>query len=200
MSSGGSGKPLPPRAGGSGFIRPPKRVFAYIGLGANLGDARAVLEAATRDIADLPRVQSIERSPLYRSAPVDADGPDFINAVIKAETTLEAEDLLRALHGIENRYGRERPYQNAPRTLDLDLLLHGNELRETAFLTLPHPRMHQRAFVLQPLHDLEPDLWLPHGELAALLAACGDQNLERLSSEPGEATTPPHEPGELKRR
>lgn len=165
------------------FLRSPRRVTAYIGMGANLGDTRATLEAATADIAALPQVHAPERSPFYRSAPVNAAGPDFLNAVLKIETTLEAEDLLRALHAIENRHGRNRPYLNAPRTLDLDLLLHGDEMRETAFLTLPHPRMHLRAFVLQPLYDLAPDLRLPQGSVKALLAACSDQALERLTDD-----------------
>src|SRR5690606_18076369 len=96
-------------------------------------------------------------------------------------TTLPPETLLRALLEIEQRHGRLRPYRNAPRSLDLDLLLYGDELRHTAFLTLPHPRMHERAFVLMPLRDLAPGLTLAQGGLDALLAACHDQRLERLA-------------------
>lgn len=155
-------------------------VVAYVGLGANLGDARATLMLAARDIAALPGILGTALSPLYRSAPVDAGGPDYINGVMKAETTLAAVDLLRALQSIENHHGRRRPYRNAPRSLDLDLLLHGEEERRTDFLTLPHPRMHERAFVLMPLRDLAPDIVLAQGALDELLAACGDQRLSRL--------------------
>lgn len=156
------------------------RVTAYIGMGANLGDARATLLQAARDITAQPGVHDTRLSPLYRSAPVDAGGPDYVNGVLQVETTLAPEDLLRALQGIENEHGRQRPYRNAPRTLDLDLLLHGEETRQTAFLTLPHPRMHERAFVLMPLRDLAPGLLLAQGRFEALMAACGEQRLERL--------------------
>lgn len=153
---------------------------AYVGLGANLGDARATVLQAAGDIAALPGIAGAQLSPLYRSAPVDAAGPDYVNAVMRVETTLPPEALLRALQDIENDHGRRRPYRNAPRSLDLDLLLHGDETRQTAFLTLPHPRMHERAFVLMPLRDLAPGLRLMQGSLDALLTACGDQRLETL--------------------
>lgn len=146
----------------SAFIRPPRRVTAYIGMGANLGDARATLDAATTDIAALPGIHATQRSALYRSAPVNAKGPDFVNAVLRVETTLEAEDLLRALHSVENRHGRERPYQNAPRTLDLDLLLYGDaRIDAPPRLVVPHPRMAGRAFVLRPLLEVAPDATIP---------------------------------------
>lgn len=159
---------------------PRPSTVAYIGLGANLGDARVTLELAASNIAALPGIHATVLSPLYRSAPVDAGGPDYINAVLQAETTLSAEDLLHALQGIETRHGRQRPYRHAPRTLDLDLLLYGDEIRQTPFLTLPHPRMHERAFVLRPLRDLAPTLRLAQGSLNALLAACSGQRLDRL--------------------
>lgn len=155
-------------------------VVAYIGLGANLGDARSLLFTAVSDIQALPGVHATTLSPFYRSAPVDSSGPDYVNGVLRAETTLSAEALLHALQNIEDRHGRLRPYRNAPRTLDLDLLLHGAETRRTDFLTLPHPRMHERAFVLRPLRDLAPQLELAQGNLTRLLAACADQRLERL--------------------
>lgn len=155
-------------------------VIAYIGMGANLGDARATLLAAAAQIATLPGVHDTTLSPLYRSAPVNAGGPDFTNAVLKVETSLSPEALLRALQAIENAYGRERPYRNAPRSLDLDLLLHGTQHRQTAFLTLPHPRMHERAFVLMPLRDLAPGMTLAQGGIEELLAACSDQLLSRI--------------------
>ena len=155
--------------------------ITYIGMGANLGNARSTLILAAKDIAALSGIHATQLSPLYRSAPVDAGGPDYVNAVLRADTTLEAEELLRALQEIETRRGRQRPYRNAPRTLDLDLLLHGKEERQTRFLTLPHPRMHERAFVLMPLQDLAPELVLTQGSLPGLLAMLGNQRIERLS-------------------
>ncbi len=174
------GKPVRTAAGSIPGTTDQELVVAYIGMGANLGDAGKTLKAAAGDIAALPGVASTTLSPLYRSAPVDAAGPDFINAVLKLETSLAAEVLLRNLQGIENAYGRERPYRNAPRSLDLDLLLYGTEERYTEFLILPHPRMHQRAFVLTPLRDLAPGMNLAQGSLDELLAACGDQLLSRI--------------------
>jgi 2-amino-4-hydroxy-6-hydroxymethyldihydropteridine pyrophosphokinase len=159
-------------------------VVSYIGIGANLGNARATVLRAAHEISRLNGILHTRLSPLYRSAPVDAGGPDYVNAVLVAETVHPAEDLLRALLDIENQHGRERPYRNAPRTLDLDLLLHGTETRQTTFLTLPHPRMHERAFVLRPLRDLEPALTLAQGSLEALLQRCDDQRLEQIPSAP----------------
>lgn len=154
--------------------------IAYVGLGANLGNAlRTVMEAA-EEIAALSGVQKTRLSPLYRSAPVDAGGPDYVNAVLRAETTLSPETLLHALLDIELQHGRLRPYRNAPRSLDLDLLLYDSETRQTEFLTLPHPRMHLRAFVLIPLRELDPEITLPQGDFDALISACADQRLERL--------------------
>ena len=155
-------------------------ITAYVGMGANLGDAIQTLRTAADDIARLPGVLNTSLSPLYRSAPVDAAGPDFINGVLKITTTLAAELLLQQLQSIENAHGRQRPYRNAPRSLDLDLLIYGTERRHTAYLTLPHPRMHERAFVLMPLRDLAPGMHLEQGNLDELLAACGDQLLSRI--------------------
>jgi len=155
-------------------------VTAYIGMGANLGDAQATLLAATKEISVLPGVANAKLSPLYRSAPVDAGAPDYINGVLQVSTTMQPETLLRALQAIENGHGRQRPYRHAPRTLDLDLLLFGREVRNTDFLTLPHPRMHERAFVLMPLRDLAPGMMLAQGSLEELLAACPDQLLSRI--------------------
>jgi 2-amino-4-hydroxy-6-hydroxymethyldihydropteridine diphosphokinase len=157
----------------------PERVF--VGLGANLGDAAATLRAALAELTALPGTSLVAASPLYRSAPVDARGPNFINAVAELNTTLGPVDLLRALQGIERAYGRERPFPNAPRTLDLDLLLYGQRVIEEPALTLPHPRLHQRAFVLQPLGDLAPELEHPRlGRLAAWAGRIHDQPIERL--------------------
>lgn len=160
-------------------------VRAYVGLGANLGDARAQVEAAFDALAATPGVQGARRSSLYRSAPVDAGGPDYVNAVAAIDTTLAPRDLLHALQAIELRFGRERPYPNAPRTLDLDLLLHGDTRLADPELTLPHPRLHLRAFVLQPLAELAPALVVPGlGPVAALLPAVAGQAIERLSDRP----------------
>jgi 2-amino-4-hydroxy-6-hydroxymethyldihydropteridine diphosphokinase len=133
-----------------------ERVF--VGLGANLGDAAAAVRAALDALDGLPGTRCVARSSLYRSAPVQAEGPDFVNAVAELRTGMQPAALLAALQAIETRFGRERTYQNAPRTLDLDLLLYGDRHVATPQLTLPHPRMHERAFVLRPLLELAPDL------------------------------------------
>ncbi|MEI2416814.1 2-amino-4-hydroxy-6-hydroxymethyldihydropteridine diphosphokinase [Orrella sp. JC864] len=153
---------------------------AYIGLGANLGDARASLKAALAELAASPGIAACQASHLYRSAPVDAQGPDFINAVARLHTCLPPLPLLDLLQDIERRHGRTRPYRNAPRTLDLDLLLYGDRDMAHERLVLPHPRMHERAFVLMPLAELAPALSLHGRPLALWLAECGEQRIERL--------------------
>ena len=156
-----------------------ERVF--VGLGANLGDARVTLEAAVQGLAALPQTQLLQLSPVYRSAPVDAEGPDFLNAVAELRCTLEPDALLTHLHALELQHGRERPYANAPRTLDLDLLLFGTRVVRTSELTLPHPRMHLRAFVLSPLLELAPGLHHPLlGDLAPWVQAAADQPVARV--------------------
>ena len=155
---------------------------AYIGIGANLGDARATVAAALAALAALPGCQLVQASACYRSAPVHASGPDFINAVAALDTDLTPLALLAALQAIELQFGRQRPYRNAPRTLDLDLLLHGDARLQTPTLTLPHPRLHQRAFVLQPLLDIAPLLAAPGlGALAQWLPATAHQPINRLA-------------------
>lgn len=155
---------------------------AYIGLGANLGDARATLQAACDALAQLPGTTLAARSSWYRSAPIDAQGPAFVNGVAALDTTLAPLELLDALQAIEQRHGRERPYRNAPRTLDLDLLLYADLLLHTERLTLPHPRLYERAFVLLPLAELAPALVIPgHGPVHELLAAVAGQDVERLT-------------------
>jgi 2-amino-4-hydroxy-6-hydroxymethyldihydropteridine diphosphokinase len=157
------------------------RQRAYVGLGANLGDARATLQQALERIAALPQTQLVRSSSSYRSAPVDAVGPDFINAVAELSTELAPLALLHALQAIEHAHGRERPYRNAPRTLDIDLLLYADILQPDPVLTLPHPRGHERAFVLQPLAEIAPGLlWPGHGMVEALAAAITDQPMEKL--------------------
>ena len=132
--------------------------MAYIGLGGNLGDASAAVRAALDDIAALPHVTMLAASSLYGSAPIDSGGADYVNAVAKVLTSLSAQCLLDALQSIENCAGRERPYRNAPRTLDLDILLFGDEVMQTPQLVVPHPRMWQRAFVIRPLQEIAPGL------------------------------------------
>jgi 2-amino-4-hydroxy-6-hydroxymethyldihydropteridine diphosphokinase len=155
---------------------------AYIGLGANLGDARATLDAACEALARLPGTTLAARSSWYRSAPIDARGPAFINGVVALDTPLAPLELLDALQAIEQRHGRERPYRNAPRTLDLDLLLYDDLELQGERLTLPHPRLHERAFVLQPLAELAPALVIPgHGSVHDLLDRVAGQDVERLT-------------------
>jgi 2-amino-4-hydroxy-6-hydroxymethyldihydropteridine diphosphokinase len=133
-----------------------ERITAYIGLGANLGDSQATLLLAMREIADIDGVVLTRQSALYASAPVDSTGPDFVNAVVEVVTHLKASRLLGELQALETRAGRLRPYRNAPRTLDLDLLLYGDAHIARTRLTVPHPRMRQRAFVLVPLAEIAP--------------------------------------------
>lgn len=156
-----------------------ERVF--IGLGANLGDAVGTLRQAVEMLRVRPDVQVVALSSLYRSAPVDAGGPDYVNAVAELRTALAPEDLLAVLLQIEQQHGRERPYRHAPRTLDLDLLLYGDRQLDTPSLTLPHPRMHLRAFVLEPLAELAPALRIPGlGAISDWRTRCSGQAIERL--------------------
>lgn len=131
-------------------------VPAWVALGANLGDAQQAVRAAIAAIGQLPGTTLTQQSSLYRTAPVDSSGPDYINAVVEIATALTAPALLAALQAIEQAAGRERPYRNAPRTLDLDILLYGQASISSPALTIPHPRMHERAFVLAPLAEIAP--------------------------------------------
>lgn len=149
---------------------------AFIGLGANLGDRGQALARAVQAMAQLPGTQVVAVSSLYVSAPVDSSGPDYLNAVAALQTTLAPLDVLHALQAIELAAGRERPYRNAPRTLDLDVLLYGDQQLDTAELTVPHPRLGERAFVLLPLAELAPQK-----VSAVQLAAVADQRIERHS-------------------
>jgi len=142
-------------------------VTAYVGLGANLGDARSAVLAAAQALGGLPETRLLAVSPLYRTAPVEATGPDYVNAVAGLETGLTAPALLDALLALEAAAGRERPYRNAPRTLDLDLLLYGSGRIDSPRLVVPHPRMWDRGFVLVPLADLAPQR-VPPERLAAM--------------------------------
>lgn len=156
-------------------------VTAYIGIGANLGDARANVLDAVERLRKLPGATLEAVSSLYRTAPIDSSGDDYINAVARLSTGLPAQALLEALFDIEQAHGRERPYFNAPRTLDLDLLLYGEEQIATSTLIVPHPRMHLRAFVLMPLLELAPGVVLPGLGLAAdFTPSVSDQGIIRL--------------------
>jgi len=150
--------------------------MACVALGANLGDAVATVRQALRDVSALPDTQLFKASSLYRSAPYEAQGPDFINAVALVHTQLSPLLLLHALQALEQQGGRERPFKNAPRTLDLDLIFYGDVVLATPELTLPHPRWHERAFVLQPLAEV----W-PERVSAEQLAAVQDQAIERIA-------------------
>lgn len=158
----------------------PERVF--VGLGANLGDARRSVEQGLLALAALPLTHLVARSSLYRSAPHEASGPDYVNAVAELHTALGPDALLRELQAIELRHGRERPYRHAPRTLDLDLLLYGQRRLDQPGLVVPHPRLHERAFVLQPLLEIAPALDHPVlGPLVLQMEATVSQAVERLT-------------------
>lgn len=157
----------------------PERVF--VGLGANLGDPVATVNAALQALDALPDTRLVARSSLYRTAPLEAEGPPFVNAVAELRTALDPEDLLRSLQALEAHHHRQRPYRNAPRTLDLDLLLFGERMVDTPTLTVPHPRLHRRGFVLAPLLEIDPTLGHPAlGPLAAWRPGTADQPIERL--------------------
>ena len=130
---------------------------AYLGLGANLGDARQTLKDAVVCLAQQHTITVLAKSSLYRTAPIDAGGDDYYNCVVKLDTTLPVRHLLALCHKIELHFGRERPFRNAPRTLDLDILLFGDYSIEEPDLIVPHPRLIERAFVLVPLVEVDPD-------------------------------------------
>jgi len=155
---------------------------AYVGLGANIGEPRRQLRAAIEELMNLSGTKSVVASSVYKSAPLGhVDQPDFLNAVVRLDTALPPEDLLKNLQAIEEHYGRERPFAGAPRTLDLDLLLYGDETIASPRLTVPHPRMHERAFVLKPLLELDSAISVPGKGLAGtLLSACSSQKIERI--------------------
>ncbi|HAT30648.1 MAG TPA: 2-amino-4-hydroxy-6-hydroxymethyldihydropteridine diphosphokinase [Janthinobacterium sp.] len=159
----------------------PLNTLTYIGVGANLGDARGNVRDAIARLGRMPGSAVLAFSSLYRTAPLDAGGDDYINAVVRIDTSLAALDLLQALHGIELAHGRERPYRNAPRTLDLDLLLYGPEHIDEPTLQVPHPRICERAFVLVPLLELAPDIAIPgRGPARRFLDAVAGQTIARV--------------------
>ena len=157
-------------------------MIAFIGIGANLGDAQANVEDAIARLKSLPGAALLGRSSLYRTAPIDSSGDDYVNAVARIDTTLVPQALLEALQEIELAHGRERPYRNAPRTLDLDLLLYGDQTIATDTLSIPHPRMHERAFVLAPLLEIAPDAAIPGlGPAAGFVPQVADQFITRIA-------------------
>ena len=156
--------------------------LAYVALGANIGEPRRQLQDAIEELKGLPDTLLVLVSGFYRSDPVGyAEQPEFLNAVAQLDTELPPEALLERLQEIENRHGRERSFPGAPRSLDLDLLLHGTQSIASPRLTLPHPRMHERAFVLEPLTEIAPDIAIPgRGAARELLSACRGQTVERI--------------------
>lgn len=159
----------------------------FVGLGANLGDAVAAIHGAFAQLGLLARLETgpqtslVAASALYRTAPLDAAGPDYVNAVAELRSELEPLALLAQLQTVELSFGRQRPYRHAPRTLDLDLLFYGQRQLAGPVLTLPHPRAHQRAFVLVPLAELAPDWRLVDGRSVA-------QALAALQADPAQRT------------
>lgn len=157
------------------------RITAYIGIGANLGEARAQVEQAIASLDRLPQTRLIGQSSLFRTAPVDASGDDYINVVASIQTGLSGQELLEQLQALEQAAGRERPYHNAPRTLDLDILLYGDQIIATPTLTVPHPRLTQRAFALIPLLQLDPFIAIPgQGPAHQFVSQVADQAIAKI--------------------
>ena len=159
--------------------------IAFIALGSNLGDPERKVRQGLAALADLPRTRVAAASSLYRSAPLGPAGqPDFVNAVAQLSTGLAPQALLAALLAVERRFGRERSFPNAPRTLDLDLLLYDAQSIDEPGLAVPHPRMHRRAFVLAPLIEIAPDCVIPGiGPAADWLERCRDQSIDKIARE-----------------
>jgi 2-amino-4-hydroxy-6-hydroxymethyldihydropteridine diphosphokinase len=154
---------------------------AWLGIGANLGDARQTLKDAVVCLAQQHTLTVVAKSSLYRTAPIDAGGDDYYNCVVKIETSLDVRALLGLCQRVEHHFGRERPFRNAPRTLDIDILLYGDAVIDEADLVVPHPRMTGRAFALVPLAEIDPDLVIPaHGPASAFLPAVADQRIEKV--------------------
>ena len=156
--------------------------IAYVALGANLGDPVSTIKSAIEMLKSISNSRLTASSSLYRTAPVGLrNQPAFINAVVALDTQLTPAALLQQLFAVEAEFGRIRTVKNAPRTLDLDLLLHGHSVSNDPQLTLPHPRMHLRAFVLAPLAEIAPETSIPgRGPISDMLATCADQKIERL--------------------
>ncbi len=156
---------------------------AFVALGANLGEPVAALKRALAAIAEIEGTRVVSASSFYSTAPIDSSGPDYVNAVCEVATTLEPSALLHALQRIENDNGRVRPagVHNAPRTLDLDVLLFDGQTIQTPELTVPHPRMHLRAFVLVPLVEIAPEVEIPGlGKARNYLTSVADQEISKI--------------------
>ena len=155
---------------------------AYVALGSNLKDPEAQVQAGFEELAMLPKTRLARVSSLYRTAPVGyQEQPEFVNAVAQIETALAPRALLDALLGIERRHGRVREFPNAPRTLDLDIVLYDDVVIDEPGLSIPHPRMHERAFVIVPLAEIAPDVVVPgHGRADALAAAIDRHGITRI--------------------
>ncbi len=157
--------------------------IAYLGLGANLGKSIQTLQNAIASLAQQGGFAVRAQSGFYRSAPVQADGPDYTNCVVGIEVLLKPRPLLKTIANIEARFGRTRPYPNAPRTLDIDLLLYGDMYFDDADLTVPHPRLTERAFVLVPLLELAPEIEIPRrGRAVDFLPSVAQQRISRIAA------------------
>lgn len=158
-----------------------EKFTAYIGIGANLGDARQTVADAIAQLAQLSQTSLLAQSAFYRTAPVDSGGDDYVNAVAAVSTSLTPLQLLHALQDMEQQHGRLRPYRNAPRTLDLDILLYAEQSIAGAELDVPHPRMTQRAFVLIPLLEIAADIVIPgHGPAQDFLPQVQGQAISKI--------------------
>ena len=156
---------------------------AYIGIGSNLGNALQNTRQAIDLLQKIPKTSVEASSSMYQTAPVDASGDDYINAVVRLKTELDALTLLEELWRIETLFGRKRPFRNAPRTLDLDILLYDTDCIQTEHLCIPHPRMTERAFVLLPLHEIAPDLNIPGKDsLDTLINRLAHQKIKRVTA------------------
>lgn len=157
--------------------------IAYLGLGANLGDARQSLKDAVVCLAQQHSITVLAKSSLYRTEPIDAAGDDYYNLVVKLDTTLTAQALLALCHRIEHDFGRDRPFHNAPRTLDIDIVLFGDTTIDTPELVIPHPRAAERAFVLVPLAEIDPDIEIPGvGRAVERLGDVTHQRIEKVKT------------------
>lgn len=157
------------------------KVTAYIGIGSNLGDAQDNVRRAILLLDQLPLTKLRSQSSLFRTAPIDAEGDDYINAVASVDTDLPAQQLLDALQALETQFGRERPYYHAPRTLDLDILLYGSKVIDTDTLSIPHPGLTQRAFALIPLLQLDPMITISgKGPAHAFAPDVADQLIQKI--------------------
>jgi 2-amino-4-hydroxy-6-hydroxymethyldihydropteridine diphosphokinase len=156
---------------------------AFIGLGGNVGDSRQILTDAVICLAQFPSIQIDARSSFYISSPVDAPGNDYVNNVISISTTLDPKPLLQVCQSVEKHFGRERPFEKAPRTLDIDILLYEDLTLSEPELIIPHPRMTERMFVLLPLLEIDPEISLPnHGKLKEKLPDLSWQKIEKLQN------------------